>query len=362
MNIETHNSRKSQNTVKFGWIGIVIVMIYLCISTFMISAANVSDSITINDTTKVRKSVEILNAPDTIKSAFQNDTINISKPIPIGQIIYTEHKTNLNIILDYAFPIIMLILGVLIDRIILRSTEKKRVKREGARWKSEIKGLLEPLKQQQESFKKFIKEYCDVKNRFDIPNISSQVLLKCEIFDSLNKEDLYKYVQSLHKNDDITTQEYHKVIQIISIIKSCQNNLSGVISEMKSESNKLINQFNKYTQEYNRKLAVCLDDNLLPLEGAKLHRLYEEKINKKMPYINILELEDSFVRPSIGILAGSKGDRQSRIELRDSLQLMLDIIRGLRNEKIYIKQNLEQLMEIYNKAIVTITSMKHDKE
>jgi len=81
-----------------------------------------------------------------------------------------------------------------------------------------------------------------------------------------------------------------------------------------------------------------------------------------MPYINILELEDSFVYPSIDILAASKEDRQSSRELRDYLLSMLDIIRGLRNEKIYIKQNLEQLMEIYSKAIVTITSMKHDKE
>lgn len=362
MNIETHHSRKSQNTMKFRLIGIVIVMICLCIPTFMISAAKVSDSITINDTTKVRKSVEIPNTLDTIKAAFQNDTTNISKPIPIGQIIYTEHKTNLNIILDYAYPIIMLILGVLIDRIIIRSTENKRVKREGARWKSEIKGLLEPLKQQQETFKKFIKEYCDVENRFSIPYINIQVLLKCEIFESLNKEDFYKYLQWQHVNDGIATKEYHKVIQVISAIKSCQNNLSDVISEMKSESNKLINQFDECTRNYNRKLIVCLEENQLPLEGAKLQRLYEEKINKKMPYINILELEDSFVRPSIGILGGSKGDRQFRIELRDSLQLMLDIIRGLRNEKIYIKQNLEQLMDIYSKAIVTITSMKHDKE
>lgn len=131
----------------------------------------------------------------------------------------------------------MLILGVLIDRIILRSTENKRVKREGARWKSEIKSLLNPLKQQQKNFKKFIEEYCDVKNRFDIPYIYSQVLLKCEIFDSLNKEELYRYLQLLHENEDVATHEYHKVIQVISAIKSCQNNLSDVISKMKSESN-----------------------------------------------------------------------------------------------------------------------------
>ena len=344
-----------------GQIGLLLFAIFLGISSFVVSATSASDSTVKVDTTKAINAVEILNTPDTIKSEFTNDTITIPNPTPVGQVIYTEHKTNLNIILDYAFPVIMLILGVLIDRIILWSTENKRIKREGSRWNSEIKSLLEPLKQQQETFKKFIKEYCDVKNRFDIPHIYSQALLKCEIFDTLNKEDLYKFIQSLHKKDNISTQEYHKVIQVISVIKSCQNNLSNVISEMKSESNKLINQFNKYTQEYNRKLSTCLEDNLLTLTGSKLQDLYNEKINMQMPDVNILELEESFVRPSIGILTDSNGDKLSRKELRNCLQSMLDTIQGLRNEKIYIQRNLEQLINEYNKAINNISSIKLDK-
>ena len=361
MNKNTYHSRKLQKIMKLGKIGIVLFAIYLGISSFVVSATLASDSTIKADTAKAIKVVEILNAPDTIKSEFTNDTITIPNPTPIGQVIYTEHKTDLNIILDYAFPIIMLLLGVLIDRIILWTTEYKRVKREGARWNSEIKSLLEPLKQQQGTLKKFIKEYCDVKNGFDIPYIYAQVLLKCEIFDSLNKEDLYKYVQSLHKNDDISTKEYHKVIQVISVIKSCQNNLSNVISEMKSESNKLINQFNKYTQEYNRKLSTCLEDNLLTLTGSKLQDLYNEKINMQMPDVNILELEESFVRPSIGILTDSNGDKLSRKELRNCLQSMLDTIQGLRNEKKYIQLNLEQLMDEYSQAIETIASIKLDE-
>lgn len=52
-----------------------------------------------------------------------------------------------------------------------------------------------------------------------------------------------------------------------------------------------------------------------------------------MPYVNILELEDSFVRPSINVIAESNGDRKVRNELRNSLLSMLDTIQGLRNEK-----------------------------
>lgn len=361
MNKNTQHSNNIQNIMKFEKIRIVLFAISIGISSLIVSATSVSDSTTINDTTKVPQPFNILNTSDTIKSEFLDDTINISKPIPVGQVIYAEHKTNLNLFLDYAFPIIMLLLGVVIDRLLLKHTENKRVEREGLRWKSEIESLLEPLKQQQEVFKKFIKEYCDVKDRFDIPYINSQVLLKCEIFDSLNKEDLYRFLQIQHENEDVATHEYHKVIQVISSLKSCQHNLSDVISEMKSGSSKLITQFEEVTREYNRRLTACLDDNQLPLAGTMLQNLYNEKINKQMPYVNIFELEDSFVRPSINIIVESNGDKKVRNELRNNLQSMLDTIQGLRNEKIYVKQNLEQFVEIYGKAADTIVTIKFDK-
>lgn len=337
-----------------------ILFVNLCISSFIASSSLASDATIKDHTAKAIKVVEMVNTTDTIKSEFTNDTITLPRSIPVGQVIYTEHKTNLNIILDYAFPIIMLMLGVLIDRIISKSTDNKRVKKEGVRWKFEIKSLLDPLKQQQETFKKFIKEYCDVKNRFDIPYINLQVLLKCEIFDSLNKEDLYRYLQLLYENDEVATHEYHKVIQVISSLKSCQYNLSDVISEMKTGSNKLTSQFEEVIREYNRKLTACLDVNLLPRTGATLQDIYNKTIIKQVPYLNIFELENSFVRPSIEILVGSKGDKQFRIELLHCLQSMLNIIMGLQIEKIYAKQNLEQVIDIYGKVANTIVSIKFD--
>jgi len=343
----------------FGKIGIGLFLMFLTISFLTVSAGSIRDSITVKDSVQVHKFVELKSISDTIKSEFVNDTIDITKPVPIGQIIYTEHKTNLNILLDYAFPIIMLMLGVIIDRLVLMCSEHKRIEREGMRWKSELDSLIAPIHLQQKAFKKFITEYCNVKDRFDIPSLNLQVLLKCKIFDSLNKEELYKYLRSKCKNDEIATKEYHKSIQAISSIKSCQQSLSSVVSEMRSESNKLISQFNKCTQEYNRKLIACLNANQLPVEGSVLQTMYTT-LNQQMPYINILKLEESFVRPSIEILEKSKSDSPYRLELLFSLFSMLDIIMGLRNEKIYIKQNLTQLTEVYSKVAGTIASLKFD--
>ena len=77
--------------------------------------------------------------------------------------------------------------------------------------------------------------------------------------------------------------------------------------------------------------------------------------------ISIFGFEDFFVRPSINIIVESNGDKKVRNELRNNLQSMLDTIQGLRNEKIYVKQNLEQFVEIYGKAADTIVTIKFDR-
>lgn len=331
----------------------IIVTVFLAISPGVDAMAVILDSATIKYIARVQNIVEIKNVPDTIKAEFLNDTVTIADPIPVGRIIYAEHKSKLNIFLDYAFPIIMLLLGVCIDRCILNHTERKRNKREGLRWKSELDSLRKPLQLQKDTFNKLIEEYCDVQDRFDIPSLSSQVLLNCEIFDSLNKEDLYKYLLS-KQSSDRATAEYHKIIQVVSSIKSCQPNLHCMISEMKSESNKLINQFNPCIQDYYRKLVYSIASQKLPLIGDKLSELYSG-LNDQMPNVNPFLIEDSFIRPSRELLKTSQSE--ASLDLIFCLNGMQDIIQGLKNEKTYIRQNLEQLIQAYSQIEVTIASI-----
>ena len=348
---KTHHPNSSQY---MKTVCCIIGLVFLGLSPIVGSIAVIPDLATIKDTARVQNIVEIKNISDTIKAEFLNDTVAIAEPIPVGKIIYAEHKSKLNIFLDYAFPVIMLLLGVCIDRCILIHTERKRNKREGLRWKSELGSLRKPLQLQKDTFDKFIKEYCDVQDRFDIPSLSSQVLLNCEIFDSLNKEDLYKYLLS-KQSSDRATAEYHKIIQVVSSIKSCQQNLHCMISEMKSESNKLINQFNPCIQDYYRKLVYSIASQKLPLIGDKLSELYSG-LNDQMPNVNPFLIEDSFIRPSRELLKTSQSE--ASLGLIFCLNGMQDIIQGLKNEKTYIRQNLEQLIQAYNQIEVAIASIK----
>ena len=71
---------------------------------------------------------------------------------------------------------------------------------------------------------------------------------------------------------------------------------------------------------------------------------------ENMPKINLFDCEDSFVRPSLEILRSNPFPP----ELDDTLQNCLNITLGLRNEKAYIKSNLESANAQYEKVLEKI--------
>jgi hypothetical protein len=302
----------------------------------------------------------ITSSCDTIIKTFYNDTINLEKPYTVGQIIYAEHIKYADILKDYIFPIIMLLIGIAIDRLIMYLTLKTRIAKAGQRWSLEITSLKKPIIAQQKEFRTFIQEYCDDSMRFDIPTITHQNLLGCEIFDALSKNDLYDFLLSKHKREEIAISEYHSIIQIISSIKSCNNTLNDALTAMRSEANKQMENFNIATREYFNVLTKVMHNKTISdTAGTNLYNLYQQEVSGKMPYVNIYELEGSLIKPSCDIL--SKLDNGNNLELFRHLCSISDTIQALRNEKIYIKQNLEKLIICYDGILNKISEIKFEK-
>ena len=93
---------------------------------------------------------------------FENDSVFFDEPKNIGQIVYVEHTKDIDKILEYLFPIFMLLLGVVIDRCLLKINEKERIKRNGELWLIEINALKGSLEKQRIKFYygKFKNSYC----------------------------------------------------------------------------------------------------------------------------------------------------------------------------------------------------------
>ena len=90
-------------------IGIVLSMQINTLYVFNDSANNKDNPTSVNQN-------EIVQIPDTLFARFDIDTIILEKSVPISQIIYAEHKES--IFYKIFLPIIMLVLGVLIDRFV----------------------------------------------------------------------------------------------------------------------------------------------------------------------------------------------------------------------------------------------------
>lgn len=316
-----------------------------------------------NDTTLISQNQKSNSSvtQDTARYKFQQDTITLVNKPQVSQIIYAEHENKIDVLMGYLFPIIMLLLGVGIDRFILYLSERNRIKKIGKRWVAELKSLKIPIQKQQENFREFITEYSDKTNRFDIPDISLHLSINGEKFEALGKEDLYEYLE-VRLKEDKAIEVFNKIISIISILRVTYDQLKRVYNDFKTGSTTYINAYNSNLQVYIREILKLQSQT--PMLGMseqdfnQLKNLYQDEIDSKMPNINIFETKNSFILPSLKLLG--KYNINDLITLNSSLMSCLDNIQGLKNEKQYIKNNIQKITATYTKVNEVLTIILSD--
>lgn len=316
-----------------------------------------------NDTTLISQNQKSNSSvtQDTARYKFQQDTITLMNKPQVSQIIYAEHENKIDVLMGYLFPIIMLLLGVGIDRLVVYLSDKKRIKKIGKRWVAELKSLKTPIENQQDNFNKFIANYCDEEDEFNIPDISFHSSINGVKFESLGKEDLYEYLEEELKEKK-ATEDFNKITSIISTLKATYEQLTKVLNDFKIESTSYINAYNSNLQTYIREILKLQSQT--PMLGMseqdfdKLKNLYQDEIDSKMPNINVFETKNSFILPSLKLLG--KYNINDLITLNSSLMSCLDSIQGLRNEKQYIKNNIQKITATYTKVNEVLTIILSD--
>lgn len=290
-----------------------------------------------------------------VRYKFENDSITFKDTLPIKKMVYVEHTKNIDKILEYVFPIIMLLLGVAIDRMVLYYSEKERINKEGELWMLEVNNLTYSLENQIKSFRSFISSYCDIADAFDVPSIPKYENLKCEIFQSLQKNDLYAYLKSINSSE--AKEEFHKILNIISTTRDTYEQFAKYFNKSMEESSRCIDNFSKYLRDYIQELSLnekiyreCLNGDF-----DILWELYRVEIEEKMPNINIFTTQESFVIKSMFILG--KYDKRQCVNLLRPLFNIQDNIQALRNEKVYCRQNLIQSIQLFDAVLKNISSL-----
>lgn len=313
------------------------------------------------DTVKTKKSQKT----DTIKLSFKNDiTIPIAKD-NLTKVVMVKEKTKVDW-LKYLLPIFTLFLGIWVKGIIEKRSDKKKLIKSGERWIAELRSVEEPIKKQIQ----FLQEYSDEhkKEDFKIRNLELISSLSGEVFKSLDKNDLIKYIELNNKKTD-----FKEIVKI-------SNSTHGYVSILEHLYETLRDKFNRYltgTSKHTTSLSLSLQDfssafkdygvelekelNSDPLDDPRYRPIADLYSAQIMPYLkegnfNPFVLRREFFLPLVDILAHLRLDPKTK-GLAKAMTKGLNAIRGIELEKDYISKNLDSIITQYNKQLTGLEEL-----
>lgn len=298
---------------------------------------------------EVSENLCALEKTDTDFVKFENDTVSFCEPTQVSHIIYAEHKESPDIFYSIILPIIMLFLGVLIDRFVQVFVDRNRIKRNGERWKHELLSYREVITKQIKSLEQFISEYCNQPERYDIPPLVTFQLAKGTIFESLSKEDLYIYLKRKKKSKIDVQDRYNKIMSFVMTLDTSHTQLNDYIHKFLESSGDKVESFNNAQLSYGKQLLCSYDSSIIDKAAYnELSRLYNNAFENH-PDVNPLLMDETLIKPSLNILVSY--DLQYFNALIDELGKMRYCINGMKVEKTYIKNNLENIIYIYKMCL-----------
>lgn len=317
---------------------------------------------------------------DTINLKHKGDTI-ILKPNNVGiDSVGTESSQKLIIINEnksedkfkYILPIFTLLLGIAINKVLDYWSDRKKTKKAGKRWLAEIRCLESPIKMQIEVLEKFLKSH--EKETFETPNLATYSILNCEIFKSLDKGELLKYIQSQRKADfkDIVKAS-NTVHGYIAILTYLYETLKSDFEKYQTESTVWVNSLNTNLQSLLRESAdygILIENQTGkdPISDPQ-YKLITDLITKYiMPKsqtgdYDVFLLEKEFFIPLLTILGNLRLDFRTK-NLSNYTSYCLNDIKAIRLEKQYFKENLTMIISNYKQQLVefeTITKTIENK-
>lgn len=294
---------------------------------------------------------------DSLFASFENGTIAFQEPISVSQIIYAEHKESPSVLYSIILPIIMLIIGVFIDRLAQILVDRGRMKKNGRRWKYELLSCVKPIQKQIESLSEFKNSYCKDSLRYNIPDTPIYPYLSGKDFLSLNKEDLYDYLMykmgGKKKNEKQAQDRFYKITTFVMSLEMIHDSIMESFKSFKDESSNQIESFNNTQVGYSQILLSKYreqNDELYHELMALFNKAFDNQ-----PDINLLTLEDKLISPSLSLLCNHKGVENS--SLIDKLIDMRYCINGLKNEKTYLQDGIENVIEQYKLCLAALNEI-----
>lgn len=328
---------------------ICLIGIILSMQIDTLNVYNDSANIKDNSISVEQKKIEPNNiqTPDTFFASFNSDTINLEHPLPVSQIIYAEHKESTSVFYSIIFPIIMLVLGVAIERSAQISFDNKKMRKNGERWKSELLTYAQTMDCQIVALEKYVKDYCDNPTAYFTPILPLYHSLDGSMFDNLDKEDLFKFLNKYFKSNKEAHAKQKKIINFTQIVKFLHDQAKEAMVSYERYSRAFTDDFDYVKMEYAGELYAASSHVLKempPQVYSELSILFNAAFTGDAE-INPFALEKSFIDPSIELLQSY--DKQVFRKLNDSLLKMKQSIGRMKAGKANIRTAFVDIIEQY---------------
>ena len=256
----------------------------------------------------------------------------------------------------YIFPILTLLLGIGVNKFLDYLKDRKKIIKTGERWKAELSSLELPIGKQIEYLEEFLKEHN--REKFDVPRLKVATPLECEVFNSLDKTEFVKFIESKLKKDYKEAILFSgKVNSFISILKSNNENLRLKFNDYLNGTSTHTTKLSLGLQELLREFAdygVSLEKEIqgdpvqIPSYKAMLD-LFNSEIMPKMQTgdYDIYELEKKFFIPLFYVLGQLRLDERTK-KMSDISSGCISSIKGIKMEKRYLSENITTLISHYN--------------
>lgn len=303
---------------------------------------------------------------DTITQVFR-DSLTISKDGGGKDIhVYIKENTAPNHFKD-VLPILTLVLGIFLNRMIDFFTERKKIKRHGARWHAELSSLVNPIDKQIGILEAiFIQN--EKESTVDIPRLTVVSSLDCSTIQSLDRFELIRFLEK------IKNKKYSESIEISNQVKTLINILETNYETLKtkyadylrelskcttifvSELQNVQRNFAEYGVELEREIRSKSDDSLEQVLTSDprfkpLLDLFDKELLPHMrnPNFDYYNFDQSFLTPLLYELANLRLDQRTQ-PLANSTRQSLIYLNQFKQEKYYFQRNLETIIEIYKSS------------
>lgn len=324
------------------------------------------------------------------KSLAQSDTVEIANlssnetQIPVDPEKITKVFILKDVAVDdyskYIISIISLLIGFFLNRVYDWWNNNRRMKRSGERWVVEIRSIKVPIKTQIDSLNDF-KDKLDLQD-FVAFNIVAQTAINGDIYKSLDKNELIKYIElnngkPWYKKPFIRSKN-DKSIEFNNVVR-ISNRTHGYIAILSHQSNMINERYNafltgtsKHTTEFTKNLQLFITEfrkfNLsIETEGkdigvepitAPIVHLYMQYITPHLKdgKYNPFLLRDDFFTPVVDHLGVHRLDSRT-IPLISAAICCLDNIAGIQMERIYMIENINTIVTTYKELADGLESM-----